>query len=77
MMKSVLMFSISDLAEMMNDFELIVEMEEGLMTTCAFPVPVSNLAYDADDMTPEARISRWLYENTGLNNTTVYVEVEA
>ena len=77
MFESVLKIALSDLVDMMEDEDLECEMEEGVERTCAFPVYVSERAYDADDMTPEARISRWVYENCGINEITIYVEVEA
>lgn len=77
MFDSVLMISLSELVDMMEDEDLAFEMEENVETTCAFPVRVDNSLYDADDWSPEARISRWVYENCGLNKTTIYVEVEA
>jgi hypothetical protein len=77
MFASVLMISASELASMMDDEELVEELEECVETTCAFPVRIDNRLYDADDMAYDARISRWMTENCGLNKTTIYVEVEA
>lgn len=77
MFNAVLMIPVSELADMMQDEELVLELEEGTTETCAYPVLVSNKTYDADDNSPNARISRWMSENLGLNETTVYVEVEA
>lgn len=77
MFKSVLVIALADLADMMEDEELTEEMEEGVYTTCAIPIMVDENLYDADDMSYEARISRWMNQNCGLNKTTIYVEVEA
>ena len=77
MFKSVLLISLSELVEMMEDEDLAWEMEENVETTCAFPVRIDSRLYDADDMAYDARISRWMTENCGLNETTIYVEVEA
>lgn len=77
MFESVLKIALSDLVDMMEDEDLGWEMEENVEMTCAFPVRIDRQMYDPDDMTPEARISRWMIENCGLNKTTIYVEVEA
>ena len=77
MFDSVLLISLSELVNIMDDEDLGWQMEENVDTTCAFPVRIDNSLYDADDWSPEARISRWVSENCGLNKTTIYVEVEA
>lgn len=77
MFESVLKIALSDLVDMMEDEDLAWEMEENVETTCAFPVRIDNRLYDADDMSYDARISRWMTENCGLNEITIYVEVEA
>lgn len=77
MFQSMLMISAYELAEMMNDKKLVAEMQENAVITCAFPIFISDTMYDSDDMNYDARISRWVIENCGLNETLIYVEVEA
>lgn len=79
MFKTVLMIALSELVEMMGDEaeDIEYELEHSVLATSAFPVLVDSNLYDADDMGYEARISRWMNENCGLNKTTIYVEVEA
>lgn len=76
MFKTSLMISLAELAETMEDEELEYDMQRLAITSCAFPIYVDDLLYDADDMSYEARISRWVFKNCGLNKTTIYVEVE-